>query len=107
MDNDTGDRSNQLQNGENNDSRERKERVESGKFILVEKIHILRQLTLLHQKKRKRNSNVGEITNRHRHLSQLPAIQVSMRNHIVMGLKLSLKMKNLNGNYGQLRKQIF
>ena len=131
MDNDSGDRSSQVQDGENNDSGEqspfhvsqerhkneekdslanrkqespsrvkkKRKRVENGKFLLVEKIQILHQLTLLHQQKRKRKANVSGIINRHRHLPQLPAIQVPMRNRIMAGFKLSLKMKNLNGNY--------
>ena len=76
-----------------------RKRVENGKFLLVKKIQILRQLTILHQQKRKRKPNIADIINRHRHLPQLPAIQVPMRNRIMTGLKLSLKMKNLNGNY--------
>ena len=78
--------------------KERK-RVENGKFLLVEKIQILCQLTLSHQQKRKRNSNVGDIINRHRHLPQLPAIPVPIRNRIMADLNLSLKIKNLNENY--------
>ena len=65
----------------------------------MEKIQILCQLTLLHQQSRKRKPNIDDITNRHCHLSQLPAILVPMRNRITIGLKLSLKMTNLNGNY--------
>ena len=49
---------------------------------------------------KKRKPNVSDIIiNRHRHLFQLPVIQVLMRKQIMTGLKLSLKMKNLNGNY--------
>ena len=76
-----------------------RKKVESGKFLLVEKIQILCQLTLLHQQSRKRKPNIDDIINRHCNLSQLPAILVPMRNRITIGLKLSLKMKNLNGNY--------
>ena len=61
------------------------------------------QLTLLHQQKRKRNPNVDDIINRHRHLPQLPAIQAPMRNRIMTGLKLSEKTRNLNGNYPKVR----
>ena len=78
--------------------KERK-KVEKGKILLVDKIQILCQLTLLHQQKRKRNPNVGDIINQRRHLPQLPAIQVPWRNCIMTGLKLPQKMKNLNGNY--------
>ena len=75
-----------------------RKREENGKLLLVEKIQILRQLTLLRQQKRKRKPTVGDIINRHRNLPQLPAIQVQMKNRIITGSKLSLKMKNLNGN---------
>ena len=54
-------------------------------------------------KKKKRKPNIGDIINRHRNLPQMPAIQVPMRNRIMAGLKLSLKMKNLNGNYAKVR----
>ena len=84
----------------------RKKNVENGKFLLLGKIQILRQLTLLHQQK-KMKPNVIDIINRHRHLPQLLAIQVPMRNRIMAGLTLTQKMKNFNVNYGQLRKQIF
>ena len=89
-----GDRSNQVQDGENNNNREqssipvsleiyrnegkdylasrkqesqqsvtkRKKRVKKGKFLIVEKIHILYQLTLLHQQKTKRKEKVPDIT---------------------------------------------
>ena len=40
-------------------------KVESGKFLLVEKIQNLRQLTLLHQQQRKRKPNVGDMIKRH------------------------------------------
>ena len=125
MDIDSGDRSDQVQDDENNDSREqshipvsleryrneekdslanRKQESQSRvtknkekesknqKFLSVEKIQILFQLTLLHQQKRKRKPNVGDITNQHHHLPQLPAIQVPMRNHTMK----KMKMKNLN-----------
>ena len=131
IDNYSGDRSNQVQDGENNDSMEQssipvsqerhkneekdslanrkqesqitvtkkdRKREENSKLLLVEKIQILRQLTLLRQQKRKRKPTVGDIINRHRNLPQLPAIQGQMRNRIITGSKLSLKMKNLNGN---------
>ena len=61
------------------------------------------QLTLLHQQERKRNPNVDDIINLHRHLPQLPTIQVLMRNRIMTGLKLSEKTRNLNGNYPKVR----
>ena len=131
IDNYSGDRSNQVQDGENNDSMEQssipvsqerhkneekdslanrkqesqitvtkkdRKREENSKLLLVEKIQILRQLTLLRQQKRKRKPTVGDIINRHRNLPQMPAIQGQMRNRIITGSKLSLKMKNLNGN---------
>ena len=63
-------------------TKRKKKKVGNGKFLLEEKIHILRQLTVLHQQKRKRKPNVGDIINQHRHLFQLPAIQVPMRNRI-------------------------
>ena len=95
-----GDRSNQVQDGENNNNREqssipvsleiyrnegkdylasrkqesqqsvtkRKKRVKKGKFLIVEKIHILYQLTLLHQQKTKRKEKVPDITIRRCHL---------------------------------------
>ena len=56
---------------------------------------------------KKMKPNVIDIINRHRHLPQLLAIQVPMRNCIMAGLTLTQKMKNFNVNYGQLRKQIF
>ena len=65
----------------------------------MEKIQILCKLILLHQQKRKRKPNVGNITNRNCHLPQLPAIQALMRNHRMISLKLPLKMKNWNWNY--------
>ena len=76
-----------------------KKRVENGKFLLVEKIQILRQLTLFHKQKRKRKPNDGDIINRHRHLLQLPVIQIRMRNRIITGLKISPEMKIINGNH--------
>ena len=51
------------------------------------------------QAKKKTKPHVGDIANRHRHLLQLPPIKVPLRNRIMIGLKLLLKMKNLNGNY--------
>ena len=51
------------------------------------------------QAKKKRKPNVGNIINRHRHLPQLPVIQVPTRNRIMIGLKLSLKMKSVNGSF--------
>ena len=69
--------------------------MDDGKFLLVEKIQILCQLTLLHQQKRKRKPNVGDIINEHCHLLKLQAIQVPMRNHIMAGLKLSLKNEKI------------
>ena len=65
----------------------------------MEKIQILRQFTLFHKQKRKRKPNGGDIINQHRHLLQLPAIQVRMRNRIITGLKISPEMKNINGNH--------
>ena len=77
-------------------TKKERKREENSKLLLAEKIQILRQLTLLQQQKRKKKPNVGDIINRHRNLPQLPVIQV--RNRIITGSKLSLKMKNLNGN---------
>lgn len=51
------------------------------------------------QAKKKTKPHVGDIANRHRHLLQLPAIPVPIRNRIMADLNLSLKIKNLNENY--------
>ena len=51
----------------------------------------------------KRKPNIGDTINQHCHLFRLPAIQVQMMNSIMTGLKLSLKMKTLNGNYPKVR----
>ena len=129
MDNDSGDRFNQVQDGENNDSGEqipiilerhrneekdslanrkqesqsrgakRKKKIRKRKVSTSREIQIFHQLTLLFQQKRKRKSIVGNIINRHRHLFQLSGIQIPMRNCIMIDLKLSLKIVNLNGNY--------
>ena len=129
MDNDSGDRFNQVQDGENNDSGEqnpiilerhrneekdslanrkqksqsrgtkRKKKIRKRKVSTSREIQIFHQLTLLFQQKRKRKSIVGNIINRHRHLFQLSGIQIPMRNFIMIDLKLSLKIVNLNGNY--------
>ena len=81
------------------DWQKERKKVENRKFLLVEKIQFPRQRTLPLQQKRKRKPNIGEITNRHLYLPRISAIQVPMRNYWMMGLKLSLKMNNLNGNY--------
>ena len=128
MDNDSGDRFNQVQDGENNDSGEqnpiilerhrneekdslanrkqesqsrgtkRKKKIRKRKVSTSREIQIFHQLTLLFQQK-KRGSIVGNIINRYYHLFQLSGIQIPMRNCIMIDLKLSLKIVNLNGNY--------
>ena len=119
MDNDSGDRSNQVQDGESNDSWEEssiifsleKHRNEEKDSLANRKQEPQRRMTKRNKKSRKRKFstsgedsdssstdssspakkekkrklNVGDITNRHHHLPQLPAIQVLMRNRI--GLK--------------------
>ena len=73
--------------------------IENGKFLLIKKIPIFLQKTILHQQKRKRRPNVGDNINRHCQIPRLSAIQTPMRNRIMTGLKLLLKMKNLSGSY--------
>ena len=126
MENDSGDRSIQVQDGENNDSREKspipvsqeRHRNEEKDSLANRKQESQSRVTKRKKKSRKRKvstseetrkrkflpakkkkkANIGDIINRHCHLPQLPAIQVPMRNHIMTGLKLSPKMKILNGN---------
>ena len=99
MDNDSGDRSNQVQEGENNDSDEQS-------LQRLAKIQNLCQLSLLHQQKRKRKQNVSSITNQHRHLPQLPAIQVANKEShndtfkfFTENEKLKLKLPKNMANY--------
>ena len=121
MINDSGDTSNQVQDGENNDSGEQspiliglgRHRNEEKDSLANRKQESQSRVTKRKKKSGKRKvstsredsdfssteRNVSDITDRHRHLPQLPTIQVPMRNHIMLDLKLSLKMKNLNGNY--------
>ena len=131
MDNDSGDRSIPVQDGENNDSGEQspnpvsqeRHRNEEKDSLANRKQESQSRVTKRKKKsrkrkvstsgedsdssstnssspaKKKRKLNVSDIINRHRHLPQLPAIQVPMRNHIMTALKSAQKMKNLNGNY--------
>ena len=122
MDNDSGDRSIQVHNGENNDSRKQSpipagHRNEEKNSLANKKQESQSREIKRKKKSRKRkvstskedsdssptdyytSSNIGGSINRHRHLPRLPVIQVPTRNHIMTGLKLSLKIKILNGNY--------
>ena len=122
MDNDSGDRSIQVHNGENNDSRKQSpipagHRNEEKNSLANKKQESQSREIKRKKKSRKRkvstskedsdssptdyytSSNIGGSISRHRHLPRLPVIQVPTRNHIMTGLKLSLKMKILNGNY--------
>ena len=125
MDNDSGDRSIQVQDGENNDSRKQspipaRHRNEKKDSLANKKQESQSRAIKRKKKSRKRkvstskedldslpsdyytSSNVGDSINRHRHFPRLPVIQVPTRNHIMTGFKLSLKMKILNGNYSKV-----
>ena len=126
MGNDSGDRSIQVQDGENNDSRElsfvsQERHKNEGKDSLANRKQESQSTVTKRKKSRKQKvSSSGEVFNwlkklstdsssqankkkkakrRRHHLPQLPAMQVSMKNHVMAGLALSQKMKNLNGNY--------
>ena len=88
-----------------------RERVENEKFLLVEKIQILRQLTLLHQQKKKKKAKRRwhhQLTSSSSSTASDSSTDKESHNDRLKTNTENEKSKwKLPKKYGQLRKQIF